>query len=127
MGNLRWCCSDDAAALGLCKGGPKQEGRLIVDPEKFNGEHRFLGVPPSGNWQRSVKFGMFDLKDVKGEDATGKYVLVVSNCNDVIGRNLTVSGDYVWKSVHGYLPGNLFGEMYFFSFLTICYLILIAW
>ena len=69
---------------------------------------------------------MFDLKDV-GDVGTGKYVLVVSNCNDIIGRNLTVSGDYIWKSVHGYLPGNLFGEMYFFSALTIFYAILLAW
>lgn len=126
VGNLRWCCSDDAAALGLCRGGPKQQGRLIVDPDKFKGEHRFLDVPASGDWKRSVKTGLFDLKKNK-EEGTGKYVLVVSNCNDVIGRNLTVSGEYVWKSSHGYLPGNLFGEMYFFSALTICYALLIAW
>mmetsp|Transcript_19741 Transcript_19741/g.42338 ORF Transcript_19741/g.42338 Transcript_19741/m.42338 type:complete len:564 (+) Transcript_19741:170-1861(+) len=128
VGNLRWCCSDDAAALGLCRGGPKQEGRLIVDPDKFEGQHRFLGVPPSGTWRRNVKEGMFDLKTLtahRGEGA-GKYVLVVSNCNDQVGRNLTVSGEYVWKSSHGYLPGNLFGEMYFFCFLTVCYAVLLA-
>lgn len=124
VGNLRWCCSDDAEPLGLCKGGPKQEGRLIVDPNKFQGEHRFLGVPPDGKWQRSVKTGMFDLKKTKG---TGKYVMVVANCNDLIGRNVTVTGEYVYKSSHGYLPGNLFGEMYFFSALTIFYMILFAW
>lgn len=126
VGNLRWCCSDDASALGLCNGGPKQDGRLIVDPNKFKGEHRFLGVPSSGKWSRSVKEGMFDLKG-DGKEGTGKYVLVVSNCNDIIGRNVTVSGEYVWKSTHGYLPGNLFGEMYFFSAITIFYLILFAW
>ena len=126
VGNLRWCCSDDASALGLCRGGPKQDGRLIVDPNKFKGEHRFLGVPSSGEWSRSVKEGMFDLKG-DGKEGTGKYVLVVSNCNDIIGRNVTVSGEYVWKSTHGYLPGNLFGEMYFFSAITIFYLILFAW
>jgi len=129
VGNLRWCCSGDAAALGLCKGGPKQQGRLIVDPDKFEGQHRFLGVPSTGDWKRSVKFGMFDLKD-NGKDrgsGAGKYVLVVSNCNEISGRNLTVSGQYIWKSSHGYLPGNLFGEMYFFSFLTICYALLLAY
>lgn len=144
--NLRWCCSDDASNLGLCS-GPKQEGRLIVDPDKFTGHHAFLGVPPSGEWKRSVKFGMFDLKDGSGsgdedgdedgeggtwvsggeDGTTGKYVLVVANCNDEMGRNLTVSGDYVWKSTHGYLPGNLFGEMYFFSALTALYLVLAVW
>ena len=126
VGNLRWCCSDDASALGLCDGGPKQEGRLIVDPNKFKGEHRFLGVPPNGQWSRKVKSGMFDLKDEK-EKGTGKYVMVMANCNEMMGRNVTVSGRYVWKSSHGYLPGNLFGEMYFFSALTIFYMILFIW
>lgn len=125
VGNLRWCCSDDAVALGLCNGGPKQEGRLIVDPDKFQGQHKFLPVPPSGVWSRNVKFGRFDLKE--GEGTSGKYVLVVTNCNDLMGRNLTVTGQYTWKSVHGYLPGNLFGEMYFFVGVFVCYLILFAW
>jgi len=124
VGNLRWCCSDDAPSLGLCTGGPKQEGRLIVDPEKFSGQHRFLGVPPSGDWQRNIKTGFLELTN---EEETGKYVLVIANCNDVTGRNLTVSGEYVFKSDHGYLPGNLFHEMYFFSALVIIYTILIAW
>jgi hypothetical protein len=124
LGNLRWCCSDDAIGLGLCRGGAKQEGRLIVDPDKFNGQHRFLGVPPSGIWSRAVKFGMFDLKE---KDGSGKYSLIVANCNDVIGRNLTVTGDYVWKSSHGYLPGNLFGEMYFYFVVAILYLVLLVW
>lgn len=124
LGNLRWCCSDDAIGLGLCRGGAKQQGRLIVDSEKFNGQHRFLGVPPSGKWSRAVKFGMFSLKD---ESETGKYVMVVANCNDVQGRNLTVTGEYVWKSAHGYLPGNLFGEMYFYFAVAICYLVLLVW
>ncbi|KAL7545558.1 hypothetical protein ACHAWF_008908 [Thalassiosira exigua] len=125
VGNLRWCCSDDASSLGLC-GGPEQEGRLIVDKQKFTGHHSSLAVAPSGKWKRAAKYGMFDLKEV-AEVGTGKYVLVVSNCNDEMGRNLTVSGRYVFKSAHGYLPGNLFGEMYFFSAVTILYLILFAW
>lgn len=123
-GNLRWCCADDAPALGLCAGGPKQEGRLIVDPNKFSGQHRFLGVPASGEWQRSIRDGMMSLDDKQG---AGKYVLVIANCNDVTGRNLTVSGEYVIRSDHGYLPGNLFREMYFFSALVVIYAVLLAW
>lgn len=126
VGNLRWCCSDDASSLGLCA-GPKNEGRLIIDPERFKGFHTFLGVPPSGEWKRKIKTGMYDLGENKEGTGTGKYVLVVSNCNDEMGRNLTVSGEYVWKSAHGYLPGNLFGEMYFFLALTVLYAVLIAW
>mmetsp|Transcript_493 Transcript_493/g.847 ORF Transcript_493/g.847 Transcript_493/m.847 type:complete len:512 (+) Transcript_493:238-1773(+) len=125
VGNVRWCCSDDATALGLCRGGPKQDGRLIVDPDKFKGQHTFLGVPPSGDWRTNVKRGRFDLKE--RVDGSGKYALVVANCNDLFGRNLTITGQYTWKSVHGYLPGNLFGEMYFFFGLMVFYLILFVW
>eukprot|EP00956_Cyclotella_meneghiniana_P018123 scaffold29938_cov70-Cyclotella_meneghiniana.AAC.2 len=120
-GNLRWCCSDDASALGLCTGGPSQEGRLIVDPSKFRGQHKFLLVPPQGEWRRNVQDGLFVLDNK--EEPSGKYVMVVANCNESNGRDLTVSGEYTWSSVHGYLPGNLFGEMYFFMVLFVCYLV----
>eukprot|EP00956_Cyclotella_meneghiniana_P018938 scaffold31982_cov23-Cyclotella_meneghiniana.AAC.2 len=120
-GNLRWCCSDDASALGLCTGGPSQEGRLIVDPTKFRGQHKFLAVPPQGEWRRNVQDGLFVLDNK--EESSGKYVMVVANCNESNGRDLTVSGEYTWSSVHGYLPGNLFGEMYFFMVLFVCYLV----
>ncbi len=126
VGNLRWCCSDDSAALGLCIGGPSQYGRLIINPMTFKGQHRFLSVPPSGAWQSSVNSGMLVLEDDK-EIGTGKYIIVVANCNDIMGRNLTVSGQYVFKSSHGYLPGNLFGEMYFFTVMALFSAFLLAW
>ena len=81
-------------------------------------------VPSSGEWKRKVQDGMFSLNNDAG--ASGKYVLVMANCNDVQGRNLTVSGQYTWSSVHGYLPGNLFGEMYFFFLVFACYAALFA-
>lgn len=125
VGNLRWCCSGDAITLSLCTGGPKQEGRLIIN-HQFQGEHVVLPVPALGKWEKRVTSGYFDLKKT-GDQGTGKYIMLVANCNEKKGRNLTVSGQYVWKSVHGYLPGNLFGEMHFFSLLVILYVILIAW
>ena len=121
-GNLRWCCSDDASALGLCSGGPSQEGRLIIDSAKFSGQHKSLMVPSEGDWKRKVDEGMFELKGEQG--SSGKYVLIIANCNDAMGRDLIVSGQYTWSSVHGYLPGNLFGEMYFFFIIFGFYTIL---
>eukprot|EP00804_Cyclotella_cryptica_P030450 CCRYP_008523-RC/>CCRYP_008523-RC protein AED:0.27 eAED:0.27 QI:0/-1/0/1/-1/1/1/0/332 len=50
----------------------------------------------------------------------------MANCNNIIGRNLTVSGQYTWSSVHGYLPGNLLGQMYFFFLVFACYVLLFA-
>ena len=52
---------------------------------------------------------------------------MVTNCDDARGRNLTVTGDYLMRSAHGYLPGNLFKELYFYAILTICYLLLFVW
>jgi len=128
-GNLRWCCVGDAKSLELCDGGPQQEGRLIIDPAKFKGQHRFLSVPRSGNWKSSVESGTLNLKSgvEQSEEGAGKYILVVTNCNDINGRDLLVTGEYTMKSVHGYLPGNLFKEMYFYAIVTICYLLIFTW
>ena len=57
---------------------------------------------------------------------TGKYVLVIANCNDE-GRDVLASGTYSWVSKHGYLPGEMFGEMYFLLFLTCVYLGIFLW
>merc|ERR1712048_176366 len=59
-------------------------------------------------------------------DFSGKYILVISNCNPH-GRNMTVEGNYVWKSKGGYLPGDMFGIMYFLFFLTVVYGVLFTW
>jgi hypothetical protein len=83
-------------------------------------------VPPSGAWKSQVENGVFKLDD-DTEKSAGKYVLIMANCNDVNGRDLTVSGQYTWSSVHGYLPGNLFGEMYFFFLIFGLYAVLFAW
>mmetsp|Transcript_16206 Transcript_16206/g.21489 ORF Transcript_16206/g.21489 Transcript_16206/m.21489 type:complete len:584 (-) Transcript_16206:558-2309(-) len=120
-GNLRWCCSDDAIELGLCDGSEDHKGRLIIDPKTFKGEHRFLTVPASGKLEETIKYGKID---EKGE--TGKYVLVMANCSEK-GRNVKVDGKYEWKSKHGYLPGNLFGELYFFVTLTVIYFLTFLW
>jgi len=118
-GNLRWCCSENSQELGFCE--EKSQGRLIVNADSFTGQHRFIDVPASGALITNLKYGKLEEPLY-----SGKYVLVVANCNDD-GRDVTITGDYVWKSVHGFLPGNLFGEMYFFGFLTISYLILAGW
>merc|ERR1719438_574802 len=57
---------------------------------------------------------------------SGKYTIVFSNCNPE-DRNLTITGSYTLKSSHGYLPGNLFGELYYFIYLSVAYLILFLW
>ena len=44
-----------------------------------------------------------------------------------MGRQVKVTGNVAWKSKHGYLPGELFGFMNFFSFLLFMYATLFIW
>lgn len=106
---------------GYCTGENNQYGRLIVNTTLFKGQHRFIDVPASGAMSASVHYAQLE-----EPDRSGKYILVISNCNDE-GRSVVVQGHYTWKSAHGYLPGDLFGEMYFFAFLAAVYLVLSLW
>ena len=72
MGNLRWCCNEDASDLGFCD-ATKQYGRLIVDQSTFKGEHRFISVPPTGPVKQGIREGRFNVKKL-----TGKYTMVVA-------------------------------------------------
>jgi hypothetical protein len=71
--------------------------------------------------ETSVKYGKIEVPK-----ESGKYVLVIANCKDG-GRDVHASGTYTWASKHGYLPGELFGEMYFLVFLTLVYLAIFCW
>lgn len=121
MGGVRWCCSSEAINSGFCTGDNNQYGRIIVNTTLFKGQHRFIDVPASGAMSAKVHFAQLEEPEI-----SGKYILVIANCNDE-GRRVTVQGHYTWKSVHGYLPGDLFGEMYFFAFLASVYLVLALW
>jgi hypothetical protein len=120
-GGIRWCCSNDAIDFGYCQGGDAQYGRLIVNSTLFKGQHRFIQVPATGDLVASVHYAVLEEPKI-----SGRYNLVIANCNDE-GRDVYVSGKYAWQSVHGFLPGDLYGEMYFFAFLTAVYLILALW
>ena len=47
-----------------------------------------------------------------------------ANCNDN-GREILVLGSMEWMSEHGFLPGDLFGLLYFYSGLACVYLFLV--
>ena len=108
----------------LCE--ESQLGRLILDEDVFSGknkgEHRPVSVPGTGDWDGSVQIPHMDT--INGQ--SGKYTLVLANCNDY-GRNVLIDGKYIWKSKGGFLPGDLFSEFHFFTFLTIAYVGLLFW
>ena len=121
-GDIRWCCSNDAVELGLCEGGPKY-GKLIINTTLFSGagSHRLVEIDPTGDVvDQKLKYGKFE-----ESDKSGRYVVIFANCNDE-GREVKVKGATVWKSDHGYLPGELFEFMYFYSFVTAVYLALMV-
>eukprot|EP00339_Tiarina_fusa_P001565 CAMPEP_0117049942 /NCGR_PEP_ID=MMETSP0472-20121206/34480_1 /TAXON_ID=693140 ORGANISM="Tiarina fusus, Strain LIS" /NCGR_SAMPLE_ID=MMETSP0472 /ASSEMBLY_ACC=CAM_ASM_000603 /LENGTH=541 /DNA_ID=CAMNT_0004763531 /DNA_START=35 /DNA_END=1660 /DNA_ORIENTATION=- len=116
--NLRYCCSNDAIDLGLCQG--TQYGRLIVT-DKFTGKHRVVNIPATGDYDNFLKYGKFEQKS-----GNGKYVVIFANCNDE-GRPVKVDGKTIWKSYGGFLPGDLFGLMYFFAFMFFVYFGMMIW
>ena len=68
-----------------------------------------------------MKYGKFEQKS-----GNGKYVVVFANCNDE-GRPVAVEGKTIWRSRDGYLPGDLFGLMYFFAFMFFVYFGMMVW
>lgn len=118
-GDVRWCCSSDAVELGLCEGGPKY-GSMIVNNTLFKGSHRYVEIPPTGQMKDGIRYGK-----IEEPTKSGRYIVILANCNDQ-GREVLVTGSTVWKSAHGYLPGELFGFMHFYIFVTIAYFILMG-
>mmetsp|Transcript_276 Transcript_276/g.691 ORF Transcript_276/g.691 Transcript_276/m.691 type:complete len:550 (-) Transcript_276:214-1863(-) len=116
---VRYCCTDDAIGMGLCAG--TQFGRLIMDSENFVGKHRLINVPANGKYSNHLKYGLFE-ETVE----SGKYAVVFANCNGE-GRRVIVEGHTIWRSKHGYLPGDLFGLMYFYAFLFLVYFASLTW
>jgi hypothetical protein len=122
FGNVRWCCSQATADLGLCNADSANEyGRLIIDDSIFKGQHRVITIPSSGPFSMSIPNPMIDVKE-----GSGKYILAFANCNDY-GRDVNVVGPQEWKSVYGYLPGDLIDLWYFFIALMVMYIVLFLW
>jgi hypothetical protein len=116
---IRYCCSNEAISLGLCVG--TQFGRLIMNAETFKGKHRLVNIPAIGEYSNHLKYGRFE-----ETQENGQFVVVFANCNTE-GRPIIIEGQTVWKSLHGYLPGDLFGLMYFYSILFLVYFVLLGW
>lgn len=120
-GDIRYCCSEDAVNMGLCKRDDKF-GRLIVNTTVFSGggNHRFIEIPQEGEITDEIRYGR-----IEEPDNSGRYIVVFANCNDA-GREVLVTGATIWKSKHGFLPGELFEFMYFYLFVTLVYFVLMA-
>lgn len=124
-GSLRWCCNREAMDLGICEDSPDNYGRLMVDNDYFKlhnatHHHRYVTVPNEGPMSKKIKNGKME------QTQSGTYVVLYANCN-LEGREIYVTGEAVWKSKHGYLPGELFGFMFFYLAVTLVYFLLLIW
>jgi hypothetical protein len=117
-GTVRWCCSNEAVDLGLCS--RESYGRLIVNQTALSGEARYATIPPTGV-SKPIDSGVLKLQ------VSGVYSVVLFNCNQESGRSVRVSGDIVWKSKHGYLPGDVVDVSRFNIFLVDVYLVVLSW
>lgn len=80
----------------------------------------YVEIPPTGQMVDGIRYGK-----IEEPTESGRYIVVFANCND-LGREVLVSGAAVWKSAHGYLPGELFHFFYFYVVLTLVYAGLLA-
>jgi Lung seven transmembrane receptor len=117
-GGMSYCCSADTAGRGLCSSD--DIGTMIIDHAVFHGDHRKIVVPQSTDQEFNMENPRFDI------DYSGDYVLVISNCNDY-GLEVLALGNMEWKSVKGYLPGDMFELMLFYGALTVFYFVLAVW
>eukprot|EP00934_Nitzschia_sp_Nitz4_P001010 Nitzschia sp. Nitz4//scaffold3_size479765//84686//86702//NITZ4_000033-RA/size479765-processed-gene-0.89-mRNA-1//-1//CDS//3329550557//1010//frame0 len=120
-GALSYCCSAQAIANGLCLSSAA--GHIILQEDVFAGHHRMVSIPATGSYDgySFSKTGKFS-----ENGPSGKYAVVFANCNDY-GRTIMIKGETEWLSRGGYLPGTLFGTMYFYLVMFLSYGGLLAW
>eukprot|EP00934_Nitzschia_sp_Nitz4_P000170 Nitzschia sp. Nitz4//scaffold3_size479765//319252//321261//NITZ4_000131-RA/size479765-augustus-gene-1.611-mRNA-1//-1//CDS//3329550851//170//frame0 len=117
-GGVSYCCSDDTLERGLCS--DEQLGRVIIDESRFDGISRPLPVPTSEDEAFKLEDATFDVS------VSGDYALILGNCLDE-GYGIFAEGTMEWKSVGGYLPGDMFGLMLCFLVLSGVYFLLALW
>lgn len=97
--------------------------RMIIEESKFEGKYQSLYVPGDGDHNLVLKQGVAKISE---DEPSGKYIFAMANC-DFSGRAMIAKGPVIWRSVHGYLPGDLFVEMHFFIAMAILFFILFCW
>lgn len=117
-GEMSYCCSKDTAERGICNFD--DIGTMLIDHENFKGDHRKIQVPSAPYEDFVIEDASFDVQ------ISGYYVMVIANCNDD-GLGILTFGNMEWKSVGGYLPGDIFGLMFFYGAMTAIYLVLGLW
>jgi hypothetical protein len=143
---LLWCCTSLDYKNGRCDG---PVNRLIIDQSIFQGQLRVIDIPGplvdlqnktvddpilhipfhsnTTNATPATTTAPTDGTASASGSASGKYVLVMANCNPN-GRLVHVEGTYAFQSKLGYLPTDSIGVMHLFFALTAAYsALLLVW
>lgn len=118
VGEMSYCCSKDTADRNICDSS--DIGTMMIDHTIFDGDHRKIEVPAEPLKDFEMDDPVFDIKK------TGDYVMVLANCNDD-GFGVITLGSMEWKSVGGFLPGEMFDFMFFLGATSAIYLVMMVW
>ena len=117
-GGVSYCCSEIAVSKQVCTSD--MMGRLMIDPKLFKGEQRSVEVPTEPNTEFTLDNPLIEV------GVTGDYIALLANCDD-FGMDVFSVGSIEWKSVKGYLPGDMFRLMTFYIVMAAVYLVLVLW
>jgi len=118
VGEMSYCCSKDTADRNICDSS--DVGTMMIDHTIFDGDHRKIEVPAEPLQDFEMDDPVFMI------EKTGDYVMVLANCNDD-GFGVITLGSMEWKSVGGYLPGEMFDFMFFLGATSAIYLVIMVW
>ena len=112
-----YCCTKELIKQGACE----QEATLILreDVEAGTYIHDVVFSPlpnddkSTGPVRMSRKFPI---------PTTGMKVVLFAACNELVGQ-VKINGFSEWRNPYGYLPGELFGLLPFFSKMALVYLV----
>jgi hypothetical protein len=111
----RWCCTEDLRDEGVK--GCDRLGMLIIPAEVLH-------------WAKPVEFKETSVAYLREENMynvkeTGHYTMMIANCDAAL-PHVTFSGTGEWMNPYGYLPGELYGFMPFYFYMSVFFLVMCA-
>ena len=115
--NPSYCCDEAGVQANFCK--EENIGRLAVPPGAYLHEVVLgKGSSPEDEVSKAVFFPVHE---------TGVYYVVISSCDARQGE-FNVVGQSEWRNPFGFLPGEQYGNLPFWTSMLVAYLVLgLAW
>jgi len=110
-----YCCSKNAIALSFCDSS--DYGRLVINGDIFKGKATAVKFTSLGEHGIDIKSAITHIME------SGNQIVIMANCHPD-GLDVYVSGSAKWKSVHGFLPADIYGSLPFFVGVTCLYFLL---